>query len=54
MVGMATCMYGFLWFYYDRENKKRDSGFMKSAHEDLSVEELAELGDESPQYRYTI
>lgn len=54
MVAMATGIYGFLWYYYDKENKKRVEGPMNSKHEDLSEEELAELGDESPHYRYTI
>jgi MFS family permease len=54
MVGMATCMYGFLWYHYDQQNKKRASGWVKSGHENLSEEQLAELGDESPKYRYTI
>jgi len=54
MVGMATAMYGGLWFYYDRQNKARAGGYVKPEHENLSEEQLAELGDESPAYRYTI
>ncbi|CCF41198.1 major facilitator superfamily transporter [Colletotrichum higginsianum] len=54
MVGMATCLYGFLWFWYSRENKQREAGRVQSKYADLSDDELAELGDESPRYRYTI
>ncbi|GKT64068.1 major facilitator superfamily transporter [Colletotrichum tofieldiae] len=54
MVGMATCLYGFLWFWYWRENKQREAGHIQSKHADLSDDEMAELGDESPRYRYTI
>ncbi|KAH8668811.1 major facilitator superfamily domain-containing protein [Xylariales sp. PMI_506] len=53
MVAMSTCIYGFLWFWYSNQNKKRDAGVSNPAHENLSEEELAELGDESPLYRYT-
>ncbi|KAK2054896.1 major facilitator superfamily transporter [Colletotrichum caudatum] len=54
MVGMATCLYGFMWFWYWRENKRREAGHIQSKHADLSDDELAELGDDSPRYRYTI
>ncbi|KAI5863916.1 DNA-repair protein rad2 [Durotheca rogersii] len=51
LVGMAACIYGFMWFWFARENKKRAEGFVKAEHQNLSEEELAELGDESPKYR---
>ncbi|KAL7619563.1 hypothetical protein AAE478_010104 [Parahypoxylon ruwenzoriense] len=54
LVGMGACIYGFLWYWFARENKKRDGGFMKPEHESLSEDELAELGDDSPRYKYTI
>ncbi|KAK2034842.1 major facilitator superfamily transporter [Colletotrichum zoysiae] len=54
MVGMATCLYGFMWFWYWRENKQREAGHIQSKHADLSDDEMAELGDDSPRYRYTI
>ncbi|KAK1672166.1 major facilitator superfamily transporter [Colletotrichum godetiae] len=54
MVGMATCMYGFMWYWYWRENKQREGGRVESKYADLSDDELAELGDESPRFRYTI
>ncbi|KAH9905783.1 MFS general substrate transporter [Xylariomycetidae sp. FL2044] len=55
VVGMATAMYGFMWFWFSRENARRDAGHAeRSEHAGLSEDELAELGDESPRYRYTI
>ncbi|RYP25733.1 hypothetical protein DL768_011428 [Monosporascus sp. mg162] len=55
LVGMATGIYGILWFYYDRQNKKRAAGgHIHAKYEGMSEEQLAELGDESPHYRYTI
>ncbi|KAF7540699.1 hypothetical protein G7054_g1132 [Neopestalotiopsis clavispora] len=53
MVGMSTCIYAFMWFWFRRENGKRDAGHRDPAHEGLSEEELTELGDESPHFRYT-
>ncbi|KAK0625223.1 DNA-repair protein rad2 [Bombardia bombarda] len=51
MVGMATCVYGFLWFWYSRENGKREANeTLLPEHAGLSDDELAELGDESPHY----
>ncbi|KAK3317879.1 DNA-repair protein rad2 [Cercophora scortea] len=51
MVGMATALYGFLWFWYARENRRRDAGELLAKHRELSHDELAELGDESPHFR---
>lgn len=53
MVGMATCCYAFMWWWYRRENKRRDAGHVDSTYDGSSDEELAELGDESPHFRYT-
>ncbi|KAK7941589.1 major facilitator superfamily transporter [Apiospora aurea] len=53
MVGMAVGLYSFLWFWFRRENKRRDAGQVSAEHAHLSEEELMELGDESPHYRYT-
>lgn len=54
MVGVGTCIYGFLWLWYWRANKRRDAGEMNEKHRGMAEEELKELGDESPHYRYTI
>ncbi|OTB01996.1 hypothetical protein M426DRAFT_63118 [Hypoxylon sp. CI-4A] len=54
LVGMAACVYGFMWFWFARANKQREQGHLKAVHENLSEEELAELGDDSPRFKYTI
>lgn len=52
MVGMAGIIYGSLTLWFARENRLRDGGKVKPDHESLSDEELQELGDESPRFRY--
>lgn len=54
MVAMGTCIYGFMWFWYWRANKKRAAGEMSEKHRGMEEEELMELGDDSPRYSYTI
>jgi hypothetical protein len=54
MVAVGTIIYGFLWFWYDRMNKRRDAGVVEEKYRGMEEEELMELGDESPHYRYTI
>ncbi|QPG94013.1 hypothetical protein C2857_004028 [Epichloe festucae Fl1] len=55
MVGMGTAMYGFLWYWYWRENRRREEGgVMSEKHRGMEEEELVELGDDSPRFRYTI
>ena len=51
---MAAVIYGFMWFWLSRMNKARDAGERKAEYEQLSESELAELGDESPHFRYVI
>ncbi|KAI1769828.1 DNA-repair protein rad2 [Hypoxylon cercidicola] len=50
LVGMSACIYAFMWFWFARVNKKREEGPLKSIHENLTEDELAELGDESPRF----
>lgn len=54
MVALGTIIYGFLWWWYKRVNEQRQAGVMKEKHRNMREDELAELGDESPRYRYTI
>ncbi|KAI1195373.1 DNA-repair protein rad2 [Nemania serpens] len=49
LVSVAALAYGLLWFWYARENARRDKGLIKPEHATLSDDELAELGDESPR-----
>lgn len=54
MVGMAIVIYAFMWYWFRRENQQRADGKIKEEHRGLTEEELMELGDESPHYRYTV
>jgi hypothetical protein len=54
LVGMSSLVYAFLWFWLSRENKKREEGGVLPRHRGLGEDDLAELGDESPRFRYTI
>lgn len=53
MVAMGTVLYSFMWWWYRRENQRRDAGEVKEKYQGLAEEELVELGDDSPNYRYT-
>ncbi|KAL7938605.1 major facilitator superfamily domain-containing protein [Trichoderma chlorosporum] len=54
MVGFGTCIYAFLWIWLSRANKRRDDGELSEEHQQMAIDELVELGDDSPHYRYTI
>lgn len=54
MVAMGTAIYACMWFWYWRANKRRAAGHMSDKHRRMTEEELAELGDDSPRYRYTV
>ncbi|KOS18221.1 putative transporter [Escovopsis weberi] len=53
MGGMAAVIYACMTVWLLRENGRREAGVMKEKHRGLSEEELEELGDDSPRYRYT-
>ncbi|ROW09888.1 hypothetical protein VPNG_06276 [Cytospora leucostoma] len=52
LVGMSTVLYGVMSLYFKEQNKRRDAGEMHADHQHLSDDELAELGDESPHFRF--
>jgi hypothetical protein len=54
MVALGTAIYGFMWWWYRRENERRQAGQIDEKHRGMGEDELAELGDESPRYRFTI
>ncbi|KAI9753604.1 MAG: hypothetical protein M4579_005068 [Chaenotheca gracillima] len=54
MVGFSTVLLAFMSFWFSRKNATRRAGGEDSKFEGMSEEELAELGDESPRYMYTI
>jgi len=54
MVAFAVAVYGFMWFYFARVNARRARGEEDWKIEGMSEEEIAELGDDSPRFVYTI
>ncbi|KAI5304041.1 hypothetical protein KEM56_006916 [Ascosphaera pollenicola] len=50
---MSACLYGFLSWHYTRVNKRRDEGKENYKIEGLSEEEIQEMGDRNPRFRYT-
>jgi MFS family permease len=54
MVGYAGLVYSFFWWYFRRQNQRRDTGLEDWKTEGKGDEELMEMGDESPRYRYTV
>jgi hypothetical protein len=54
MVGYAGLVYSFFWWYFRRQNRLRDEGAEDHVMGDKSEEEVMEMGDKSPRYRYTI
>lgn len=54
LVGFAVVGFTLLSVYYRRENKKRDSGARDHLLDGKSEAEIAQMGDDSPRYRYVI
>ena len=53
MVGSAMLIYGVMWWVLDRENRARRDKRFDHRFQNMTEEELAELGDESPKFYYT-
>lgn len=54
MVAFAITCYAILWAYLGMLNSKRDKGEDDHLMAGKSEEDIAEMGDESPLFRYTI
>lgn len=54
MVAWAILCYSLLWFYFAKTNARRANGEEDHLVEGMSDEEIAELGDDSPRFIYTI
>ena len=54
MVGCASLIYGLMWWFLAGKNKARREGKEDFRVENMSEAEIAELGDESPRFYYTI
>ncbi|KAH4221103.1 hypothetical protein HBI06_161990 [Parastagonospora nodorum] len=54
MVAFAIICYAVLWFALGRINTRREKGEEDHLIAGMSDEEIAEMGDDSPRFRYTI
>jgi hypothetical protein len=54
MVFFAIACYTVLWFHLHRVNKRRENGEEDHLMEGMTDEQIAELGDDSPRFKYTI
>ena len=50
---MATLIYLFFWGYFRHLNMRREEGKEDYKVQGMTDEEIDELGDESPRFRYT-
>lgn len=53
MVAFAIACYGILWAYLGMLNTRREEGKEDHLMAGKSDDEIAEMGDESPRFRYT-
>lgn len=54
LVGFSGLLYAFMWVYYHRVNKRRVAGLEDHKVAGMAEEEIQELGDRSPQFRYSV
>jgi hypothetical protein len=54
MVAWACLVYAYMWLHFARINSRREKGLEDHTVEGMSDEEVAELGDDSPRFVYTI
>lgn len=54
LVGFSGLLYAFLWFWYTRLNKRRASGLEDDKIAGMSEEEIEEMGDRNPRFRYNV
>jgi len=54
MVGYATVLYGCMSLYFNRVNARRQRGDEDAKVAGMEEEEIVEMGDRSPRFRFTI
>lgn len=53
LVAMATVIYILFWFYFRYENRRRAAGKLDHKTQGMTEEEIDELGEDNPRFRYT-
>ncbi len=54
MVAFASILYGCMWLYFAKRNARRSLGLEDKKIEGKTEQEVAEMGDESPRFVFTI
>ena len=54
MVGMANVIFAFMSWYLSKQNDRRRRGKEDVKVANMSEDEIAELGDKSPRFVYTV
>jgi hypothetical protein len=54
LVTFTVLNYGFMSWYFRVQNKKRADGDEDWKYEGKTEEDVAEMGDESPRFRFTV
>ena len=53
LVGFAGVVYGLMWWYYHEKNKRREHGLEDDKVAGMTAEEIEEMGDRSPRFKYS-
>lgn len=53
LVAFGSVLYGVMYLYFERENKKRAEGKRDERIEGLNAEETLALGDENPHFVFS-
>ena len=53
LVASSTLIYIAFWFYFRYQNKRRAEGKLDHKVEGMTEEEIEELGEDNPRFRYT-
>lgn len=54
MVGIANVIFAFMTWYLSRQNDRRRRGDEDAKVANMSEDEIADLGDRSPRFVYTV
>lgn len=53
LIAMSAFIYLFMWFYFRRRNQAKVEGKEDHKTTGMTEEEIEELGEDNPRYKYT-
>lgn len=53
LTGFSAVIYAFMWYWYRKANEAREEGMEDSKIEGMAEDEIQELGDRNPRFRFT-